>query len=215
MSSRCKRFVRRTWSVDGLSQWPFPVSLSDNVLNASKHDLIQITTTNKSIQVLLSWLIVALHTSADALSGRRLSYTVHFNDHKSPIQCDTFLPVMPLWRYLCRILIRLVAGWCSSNLWTWTSASVRLHVDRVTTTLHTHLFSDITAVWRDGGDGHPAQSNLRSHRPAGVAGSTLFSDWLKATSFRKPSWQRSVASRVASVCREPRAARAGQIKNWF
>lgn len=191
--------MKRTWTVDGLDHWPVPVSLSDNVLNASKHDLIQITTRNKSRLLLLSDLIVAFHTSADALSGRRLSYAVHFNEDKSPIQRDRFLPVMPLSWYLCRIP-DMIRGRLMFVKPVNTDVSIREFSSCVYMLIrsqrrsHTHLFPGITAVWGDGGDGHPAQSNLRSDRPAGVAGSALFSDWLKATSFRNPAWEWRVAS---------------------
>lgn len=203
--------MKRTWTGDGLDQWPVPVSLSDNVLNASKHDLIQITTRNKSRLQLLSDLIAAFHTSADALSGRRLSYAVHFNEDKSPIQCDRFPPVKPLSWYLCRILDK-IRGRLMFVKPVNTDVGIREFSSRVHMLIrsqrrsHTHLFSDLTAAWGDGGDGRPAQSNLRSDQHGGVAGSVLFSDWLKATSFRKPARER----RVASVKR-----RQHTMKRWF
>lgn len=206
--------MNRTWTVDGLSQWPFAVSLSDNVLNASKHDLIQITTRNKSSRGLLSCLIVVFRTSAGAPLGRRLSYAVHFNEHKSSIQCDRFLPVMSLSWHLCRILKWFVASWRSSNLRTWTSASVNFLSPFTCWSGHTdarrapvlRYYSGIRRRW-----GRTVQSNLRSDRPVGVAGPSLSSDWLKATSFRNPSPQWTRAGSRASGS-EPRAERAGQIE---
>lgn len=205
--------MKRTWTVDGLSQWPFAVSLSDNVLNASKHDLIRITTRNKSSQGLLPCLIVVFRTSADASLG--LSYAVHFNEHKSSIQCDRFLPVMSLSWYLCRILIWFVASWCSSNLRTWTSASVNFLSPFTCWSGHNdaphapvlRYYSGMRRQW-----GRTVQSNLRADRPVGVAGATLFSDWLTATSFRNPSDRGPTRawSRVSGS--EPRAERAGQIE---
>lgn len=144
---------------------------------------------------LRSDLIVAFHTRADALSGRRLSYAVHFNEDKSPIRRDRFLPVMPLSWYLCRIpdMIRgrlMFVKPVNTDVGIREFSTCVYMLIRSQRRSHTHLFSDITAVWGDGGDGHPAQSNLRADRLVGVAESDLFSDWLTETSFRKPAWKR-------------------------
>lgn len=157
--------MKRTWTVDGLDHWPVPVSLSDNVLNASKHDPIQITTRNKSRLQLLSDLVVAFRTSADALSGRRLSYAVHSNEDKSPIQRDRFFPIMRLSWYLCRIpnMLRrrlMFVKPVNTDVGIREFSSSVYMLIRSQRRSHTHLFSDITAVEGDGGA--DIQRNLTS-----------------------------------------------------
>lgn len=66
------------------------------------------------------------------------------------MQCDSFLPVMPLSRYLCRIPDVIRGRWTRVKPVNMDVGirefSPALYMLRITATLRTHLFSDITAV---------------------------------------------------------------------